>query len=59
MYFKNYLIVRIILVIKKKPQTLIVMKTLTKDKTFNGRNSTVLSVLKTPQLHMNVLIIIN
>lgn len=59
MYFKNYLIVRIILVIKKKTQTLIVMKTLTKDKTFNGRNSTVLSVLKTPQLHMNVLIIIN
>lgn len=35
------------------------MKTLTKDITFNGRNSTVLSVLKTPQLHMNVLIIIN
>lgn len=59
MYFKNYLIVRIILVIKKKTQTLIVMKTLTKDITFNGRNSTVLSVLKTPQLHMNVLIIIN
>lgn len=38
---------------------LIVMKTLTKDITFNGRNSTVLSVLKTPQLHVNVLIIIN
>lgn len=34
------------------------METLIRDITIKGRNSSVLSVLKTPQLHMNVLIII-
>lgn len=57
MYFKIFFIVRIALIFKKK-KMLIVMETLIRDITIKGRNSSVLSVLKTPQLHMNVLIII-